>query len=59
MPEVCEKIGMGRTAVYDLMEHKGFPRPVRLSSRYVAWSEAEVDEWINQRLAERDDTINA
>jgi prophage regulatory protein len=31
-----------------------FPRPVPLGGRAVAWVEAEVSEWTDARVAERD-----
>ncbi len=29
-----------------------FPRPVSLGARAVGWIEAEVDEWMRERIAE-------
>ena len=31
-----------------------FPKRVRLGQGRVAWVEEEIDEWIKQRIAERD-----
>jgi prophage regulatory protein len=31
-----------------------FPKPIRIGARRVAWVEAEIDAWIDQRIAERD-----
>ena len=31
-----------------------FPRSVPLTTNRVAWVEHEVDEWINTRIAQRD-----
>jgi prophage regulatory protein len=31
-----------------------FPKPVPVSDRRIAWIEAEVDEWLLARAAERD-----
>jgi prophage regulatory protein len=31
-----------------------FPRPVSLGSRAVAWIESEVQDWILERIEERD-----
>ena len=36
-----------------------FPRPVSLGSRAVGWIEAEVDEWIRERIAESRDMESA
>jgi prophage regulatory protein len=47
------KIGLKTSALYAAMA-KGFPKPVRIGERAVAWVEGEVDAWIARRLAERD-----
>jgi prophage regulatory protein len=31
-----------------------FPKPIALSPRRIAWVEREVDQWIADRIAERD-----
>jgi prophage regulatory protein len=36
------------------MERDGFPRPIKIGSRSVAWIEEEVDAWIEARRAQRD-----
>lgn len=35
-----------------------FPKPIKLGKRSVAWVEAEVITWINQKIAERSNTKN-
>jgi prophage regulatory protein len=52
-PEVEARTGLTRSAIYELMAAGQFPRPVRISSRAVAWPRGEVDAWIRQRLAAR------
>ena len=34
------------------LEQRCFPRPVSLGSRAMGWVEAEVDEWMRERIAE-------
>jgi prophage regulatory protein len=36
------------------MELHGFPRPVKIGLRSVAWVESEVDDWVKSRIAARD-----
>jgi prophage regulatory protein len=31
-----------------------FPKPVQIGLRKIAWVESEIDEWIRQRIANRD-----
>ena len=49
LPAVLEKTGLGRSMLYALMTAKGFPLPLRIGVRAVAWLEDEVDEWIRKR----------
>lgn len=43
--------GLSRSAIYDLMSKGQFPRPVKLTTRAVAWPESEVAEWLAQRAS--------
>lgn len=47
--EVERLIGLKRSALYKLMQSGGFPKPVRLSARAVAWRQSEVAAWIENR----------
>lgn len=40
--------------LYRKIKDRSFPKPVRLGANRVAWPENEIDEWINARIAERD-----
>jgi prophage regulatory protein len=51
--EVAAKISFHETTVFDMVSAGRFPAPIRLSRRASRWSEAEVDAWIEARLAER------
>jgi prophage regulatory protein len=53
LPEVLARVGLRRSAVYELVSRGAFPQPCRLGQRCVAWSEHEVDAWISKRLDER------
>lgn len=48
-------IGYSRPHIYRLIKAGKFPRPVRLGENRIAFVEAEVDDWLAARLAERDD----
>ncbi len=58
-PEVTARTGLARSTIKVRMREGHFPRPVSLGSRAVGWIEAEVDEWIRQRIAESRDTESA
>jgi len=51
---VVSRTGMSKSSIYVLVSGDGFPKPVKLRGTANAWVEAEVDEWINGRIAERD-----
>ena len=52
LPEVLERTGLSRSTIYVRLAAGCFPRPVALGGRAVGWIEAEVDEWIRERIAE-------
>ena len=52
---VEDQTGLSRSTIYMLMQNGQFPKPVRIGGRAVAWPEAEVEAWLNARLAEREE----
>ena len=50
LPEVLARTGLSRSTIYVRLDQGRFPRPVSLGGRAVGWIEAEVDEWIRQRI---------
>ncbi len=52
LPEVLARTGLSRSTVYVRLEQGRFPRPVSLGGRAVGWIEAEVDDWIRDRIDE-------
>ncbi|MEL7611249.1 AlpA family phage regulatory protein [Vreelandella titanicae] len=52
LPVVLEKTAISRSSMNRAIERGDFPKPIRLNpnGRAVAWVEAEVDEWIQQRI---------
>jgi prophage regulatory protein len=49
--EVINRTTMSRTTIYELIKENQFPKQIQLTKRSVVWIEAEVDEFINQRIA--------
>nr|WP_249116091.1 AlpA family phage regulatory protein [Azoarcus sp. L1K30] len=56
LPAVIDRVGLKKTAIYDLIRSDEFPKPVKLGSAN-AWPEVEIDEWINKRISARDNDI--
>lgn len=54
LPEVLSRAGVSRSYVYDGVKTGRFPKPVKVTERTSAWVESEIQEWIDQRIAERD-----
>jgi len=51
LPEVCRLTGIGRSQLYAMARDGRFPTPIKISERCSAWSEADVREWIAERIA--------
>ena len=54
LPAVKARVGLGKTSLYRLISAGGFPAPIALGSRAVAWRESDIDAWLATRpLARR------
>ena len=53
--DVMAVTGLSKSYIYQLCESKQFPNRLRLvkGGSSVAWLESEVNEWIEQRITER------
>lgn len=50
LPNVKSRTGLSRSTIYLRVSEGSFPAPVSLGGRAVGWIEAEVDEWLKQRI---------
>lgn len=50
---VEKRVGFERSTLYRMISAGTFPRPVIIGGRSL-WVEEELDEWIAERIAERD-----
>lgn len=48
---VCGIVGLKKSAIYELMRRREFPRCIQLTPRSVAWSSAAVHQWVEDRKA--------
>jgi prophage regulatory protein len=53
-PQVEQRTGLKRSAIYEGMTAGTFPRAIPLAGNAVGWLEHEIDAWIDQKTAERD-----
>jgi prophage regulatory protein len=49
LSEVLRIIGLSRSQLYKMQKDGSFPRSIKLSTRAVAWREADVLNWCSSR----------
>ena len=58
LPEVISRTGYKCSNIYLLMNLGDFPKSVLLGPRAVAWLSSEIDQWIDDRVKERDQKLS-
>lgn len=51
LPQVIQRCGFSRSAIYKLVARNEFPRPINIGVRAVAWPEVEIEQWIADRIS--------
>ncbi len=54
LKEVMDCTGLARSTIYKYISEQAFPKPVPLGERAVAWVESEIQDWILEKVALRD-----
>ena len=54
LKEVMHMTGLARPTIYKFIKAGEFPKQVSLGGRAVAWVEAEVEEWVLEKIEARD-----
>ena len=55
--QVMDRIGLSRSTIYDKLNVRSprydafFPKPIKLGVSAVGWVEADIENWIGQRLS--------
>ena len=57
LPKVIQRTGYRRSTIYEKIALGTFPSPVHLGPRAVAWLSLEIDQWIDDRIHERDQSL--
>ena len=57
LKEVIDCTGLGRSSIYSYISEGQFPKPVSIGGRAVAWVESEVNEWIMDKIEQRDSLV--
>ena len=47
--EVMHVVGLKKSTIYNMIKQGTFPKPIKISSRAVAWLEDTIMTWINMR----------
>lgn len=47
LPEVMDRVGLKRSAIYQRMSEGRFPKSRSLGPKCAVWVESEVEEWID------------
>ena len=50
LPDVRELTGLARSTIYLKMAKGEFPNAVKLGERAVAWPQADIERWIQERV---------
>ena len=52
--DVMDKTGLARSTVYKYIEAGTFPKPIDLGGRSVGWVDEEINDWILEKVSQRD-----
>ena len=50
--EVCNRLQLSKSWIYQQVSLDKFPRPISLGARAVGWIESEVEGWLEERIAD-------
>lgn len=50
LPAVKARTGLAGSTIYLRISEGSFPKPISLGSRAVGWIEAEIQEWLKDRI---------
>ncbi len=53
LKEVIHQTGLRRSSIYKFMDEGHFPKSVSIGGRSVMWSEADIQEWILEKITQR------
>ncbi|MBK2256666.1 helix-turn-helix transcriptional regulator [Francisella philomiragia] len=56
---VLEMTSLSRSTIYDYMSRDLFPKQVKIGENSVGWVLSEVEDWINNRISERDTKLDS
>lgn len=51
--DVVQKVGLRRSTLYGKISSGEFPAPIKLGARASGWVCSEIDSWISEQIARR------
>lgn len=54
LPQLKASTGLSRSSIYKYIQDGVFPRPISLGPRSVGWLDHEIEAWIANKAASRD-----
>lgn len=57
LEEVSYKVGISQSCIRSKMKKGEFPQCIHISSTQVAWLESEINEWIQEKVQEREEKL--
>jgi prophage regulatory protein len=57
LKEVMATTGLGRSSIYKYAAEGSFPKPVSLGGRSSGWVQDEVEDWVIEQIAMRDEKL--
>lgn len=55
--DVEARTGLSRSTIYAKIAQGCFPKPIKLGERAVGFIASEIDAWLTQRVAARDEGV--
>jgi prophage regulatory protein len=49
--QVQQITGLSRSSIYAMVANGTFPKQIKIGRRAVAWLQAEIDDWMNDRIS--------
>jgi prophage regulatory protein len=49
--QVEARVGLSRSTIYGAVNAGTFPKPINLGPQSVGWIEAEIEQWLRDRIA--------
>jgi prophage regulatory protein len=50
LPTVIEQTGLSRSSIYLRMKNNKFPQSISLGDRAIAWLEADIEQWLEDKI---------